>query len=207
MDLILPRVTAEHVFTSLREENVVVLPFLRPEARKLLLMEAESSYTYRQAPYEVGPRRVRQRMEEVARLPQRSHFWALNRETQEWLDALAMHEVHTGRRNPFEQPLLFGVMRLQRYPEGRVGIEPHRDLSKFRNVIAVVMLKGEAQLTICDDDKTPLHRLTPQPGELILLRAPGLFGSERRPYHAVENVTSERIVCTMCCEREQSEAD
>ncbi|MFO0705121.1 MAG: hypothetical protein U0517_04170 [Candidatus Andersenbacteria bacterium] len=201
MNFLQSTLTADQLFKSLSQEGVLVTPVLRPEARELLAIEAET-YHYTWAAPEMGLRRVKQRMAAVARLPQKSFFWELHAQFEAWLQAFAAARP----QEPFEQPFVLNTVRLQRYPPGEIGIEPHKDPSNLRNLIAIFMLKGSATVGVCDDtDRTNLRTFEPKPGDLILLRAPGLFGRNYRPYHFVENITEERLVCTMCCK--QSETD
>lgn len=77
---------------------------------------------------------------------------------------------------------------VQRYRPGLTAIEPHRDNIRYRRLIAILTTKGRARFRVLDGRKgAVLAEWTPQPGDLVLLRGPGLGGSrDGRPFHALD---------------------
>lgn len=78
-------------------------------------------------------------------------------------------------------------LSLHRY-DAKLGLSRHKDNARFIGVIAISALEGECDLEVSNDAGTtayPTH-----PGDLIMLRAPGLIDSDEdlRPEHAVVNV-------------------
>lgn len=75
------------------------------------------------------------------------------------------------------------------YPFQTVGIDPHRDYARDRLLVAVATLTGEADFHIELDESNgkKWSKRQLQPGDLVLLRAPGLTGAEEdRPYHRID---------------------
>jgi hypothetical protein len=91
-------------------------------------------------------------------------------------------------------------VHVQRYLTGDRGITPHRDYSRYRYLIAVFTVEGEAPFTICRNRAgDPLVTWATSPGSLVLLRAPGLVdnGTDDRPIHAIAGPRSgQRISVT-----------
>ncbi|HXF56185.1 MAG TPA: alpha-ketoglutarate-dependent dioxygenase AlkB [Actinomycetota bacterium] len=79
------------------------------------------------------------------------------------------------------------VASVQRYRAGSLGITPHRDGKRFVHLVAVVNVRGRARFSLHDTRSSPpadTWRL--EPGDLVLLRGPGLGGLEDgRPFHSV----------------------
>lgn len=197
MTYIRPKIMPSELFGTLEKVGAINLPFLTDEARRLLLAEA-LVYDFERVPSEVGPRRVKQNYLAVGRLPEESNLWIARDHLKKWLDQMALNR----RSDPFERPFQFNNIRLHLYPASPLGLGIHRDQSKFRNVLAILVLKGSARLMVCDDEHgTNARYLHPMPGELVLIQAPGLFGADARPYHCIDQVESDRIVCSLCCER------
>lgn len=75
-----------------------------------------------------------------------------------------------------------------RYVGSDAGITPHRDRSRHRILVAVFTLRGAARFAIVADraGTRTLAEWVTGPGDLCLLRAPGLGGcADGRPLHAV----------------------
>ena len=83
---------------------------------------------------------------------------------------------------------------VQRYPQGSTGITPHRDHVRYVGLVAIVLLAGDGAFSVCEERSGAGERLVEaRPGDLILMRAPGLFGRRDRPFHQLKSVTRERI--------------
>jgi hypothetical protein len=76
---------------------------------------------------------------------------------------------------------------IQRYRPGALGITPHLDLKRYHYLVAIVTADGAAPFTICKNrNGDPLATWPATAGSLVLLRAPGLDGTDDgRPLHAV----------------------
>jgi hypothetical protein len=75
------------------------------------------------------------------------------------------------------------------YVPGSIGITPHMDGKWYRRLILVATVYGRARFAICGsrDPRDVLARWTAGPGDLVLMRGPGLDGArDGRPFHLVE---------------------
>jgi hypothetical protein len=81
----------------------------------------------------------------------------------------------------------------QRYLDARSGISPHMDQRRYRLLVAVFTLVGEARFSVFADRSaaTVVRAWTTQRGDLCLLRAPGLADHvDGRPTHSVGGPTT-----------------
>ncbi|MFB3739881.1 MAG: hypothetical protein ACE14W_13075, partial [Candidatus Velamenicoccus archaeovorus] len=78
-----------------------------------------------------------------------------------------------------------------RYGPGSLGITPHLDGRWYRRLVAVVTIYGRARFAITGDREGPvLTEWHPGPGDLVLMRGPGLGGvRDGRPFHLAEGPT------------------
>ena len=76
---------------------------------------------------------------------------------------------------------------IHRY-DRKLGLSAHKDNLRFFGLIAILNVEGTADLVV--DHAGTLLTYTPSPGDLVLLRAPGLIDTteDLRPEHAVMNV-------------------
>lgn len=101
------------------------------------------------------------------------------------------------------------------YYDTEVGLSPHRDNLRFYGLVAVVVMEGESDFQVLDRVPVRLeydpvrkrdvvvewnirgiYTIPARPGDLILMRAPGLIPnmrSEDRPEHGVVNCKLPRI--------------
>lgn len=95
---------------------------------------------------------------------------------------------------PFETKLNFDLMVLQRYERGSIGITPHRDGLRFVNLVCVFVIGGRGRFYVCSDRSgRDAREIDASPGSVILMRAPGLFGSgDNRPFHYVTDIQETR---------------
>ena len=72
-----------------------------------------------------------------------------------------------------------------RYRLGSVGITPHMDGRWYRRLVAVLTLYGRAPFAVCSDrEGTVVAEWEAGPGDLTLIRGPGLVGvRDGRPLH------------------------
>jgi hypothetical protein len=75
------------------------------------------------------------------------------------------------------------------YVPGSIGITPHKDGRWYRRMVVVVTVYGRAPFAICGsrDPEDIVERWMSGPGDLVLMRGPGLAGArDGRPFHVVE---------------------
>jgi len=190
---------ADKIVRGLEQQGALSLPLLSEAFREELLAEARSA-SFRHARQSIGKgdRIVYQRMEVCDRFPEGSSLIALRDEFQSLWDASFI----SGSDYPFESPVQFNDLMLQRYAPGEVGITPHRDRSDYRNVICLFVLAGRGRFGVCADRSGKCAREIPNfPGEVILTRAPGFLGSGARPFHFVRDIVERRYVFGLRHER------
>ena len=80
---------------------------------------------------------------------------------------------------------------------GSIGITPHMDGKWFRRLVVVVTVYGRAAFAICGsrDPDDVVERWISGPGDLVLMRGPGLAGNlDGRPFHLVHGpLEGERL--------------
>jgi hypothetical protein len=189
----------EELIRDLDENGAVSLCALSDESRQELLAEAEQA-RFRAARESVGEgdRVVFQRMEVCDRFSAASLFFDLRDGFQSLWDA-SFASVHP---YPFESPVRFNDLMLQRYTKGELGITPHRDSSGYRNIICLFVLDGQGRFFVSDDRKGKGAQEIPNvPGDLVITRAPGFLHSDARPFHFVSDITETRYVFGLRHER------
>lgn len=94
---------------------------------------------------------------------------------------------------PFSFAPLFNSTTLTRYPKGSIGISPHRDPFRYKNLICIFILGGKGKFYLCTDrsGKDALE-LDASPGNIILLRCPGFKGINKRPFHFLSDIEETR---------------
>ena len=93
------------------------------------------------------------------------------------------------------------------YDDERVGLSRHRDNMRFIGLVAIIALNGECDLVITHQGQD--IALPVIPGDLCLLRAPGLIDSdtEVRPEHSVQNLrTATRLSMMLRANNRPTEA-
>lgn len=77
---------------------------------------------------------------------------------------------------------------IQRYRPGPPAIESHRDNVRYRRLIAIFTTAGRAAFRVLDGRHGEVvAEWIPKPGDLVLLRAPGLAHvRDGRPFHALD---------------------
>ncbi len=175
----------------LAAEDAVALPLLGP-AERARLVEAAGRLSYRPARPMIGEgeRTVRQDFELCMTIRPGSPFHAL---------ATALERAVAGALArltppPLAAPPRFNDLIVQRYRPGSLGITPHRDHIRYRDLVAIVTLAGRARFFLCPDRGGRDAREVPiPPGSLLLMRAPGFAGLQDRPFHMLSDVTETRI--------------
>ena len=189
---------AKVVIEALKSEGGISIPILNHRYCEILLeevalygFEGNSEYIRKGTQSE-----VRQQLSVVRDPYPKGLFSALRDDfVSAWSCAL---RVATEIPFPFDRPLSFNDLSLQKYEAGSIGITPHVDGKNMRNLICVFCLSGKARFVLCDDRAgTNPRELSTKPGNVILLRAPGFLGSEDQQFHFVTDVSSERIIFGM----------
>ena len=187
-----PDLDARELLERTARELAVSVPFLDAAACEALYREA-LGYSFRPARAMVGKgeNRVLQRLGVMPVLPAHSRFIALAEAFQAWWD----RRLEGVSPYPFESRLTFNDRMLQNYEIGEVGISAHRDHIEYRNLICLFVIAGEARFYVCSGrDGADAREIPNRPGDLIITPGPGLFGSMRRPFHLVRDISTPRYV-------------
>ena len=175
----------------LDSEEGVSLPFLCPTEGERLAAAGED-LPYRLARPILGTpgKEVCQDFELTVAIPENSVFHDLASALETELDA-AMALLPNP---PLASLPPLNDLILQRYETTSKGITPHRDHIRYRGLVALVTLVGEARFFVCEDRSGAGAREVPMgPGSLVLLRAPGFAGREGRPFHYLDRVKKRRV--------------
>lgn len=117
----------------------------------------------------------------------RPHIGAVRQKVEAQVSHLAQHLAGLQEWRPTE-------LSIHRY-DAEEGLSYHRDNRRFIGLIAIVSLQGESDLNIRNSEGEETAIAT-EPGDLLLLRAPGLIPGddkeELRPEHAVRLKTDTR---------------
>ncbi|MEX0759252.1 MAG: hypothetical protein WD100_06705 [Tistlia sp.] len=169
--------------------GAVSLPWLDAE-RLTGLQRSAARLRFRSARPEVGTseRRVRQDFEIAREVPPGGRLAGLARELEGDL-AAALGAL----AEPPIAPPCFNDLVVQRYAVGSAGISAHRDNLRYRDLVVLLTLSGQARLLVCDDRSgSGAEPVDIAPGRLLLMRAPGFAGLEERPFHFLERVAARR---------------
>jgi hypothetical protein len=191
MELLSPDPHMLHrAFRELSTTGAASLPIMAESEGAPLLLEARG-YSYAREPEVVGreDRRVFQQMGSFESFPRSSLFLELKVAFQLHMDSY----LTTLEDYPFETKWQPNSLVLQKYEEGSLGITAHRDHKKYINLICVFILGGYGEFFICEDrsGRGSLH-INAYPGSVVLMRAPGFKGPQRRPFHYVTNIREKR---------------
>ncbi len=192
VQFLFPDLDVRELLERTAREMAISVPFLDGRAREALHREA-MSYSFRAARSVVGKgeKRVLQRLGVKPELPAHSRFIALADAFQGWWD----RRLEGLSPYPFESRLTFNDRMLQNYEVGEIGISAHRDHIEYRNLICLLVIAGKARFYVCSGrDGAGAREIRNDPGDLILTPGPGLFGSARRPFHLVRDISVPRYV-------------
>ncbi len=180
----------EHVIYELLFRGGVSFPIL-PEIRRKKLVEEAELCTYEKQPEVVGNHNVREQLSSCKTPKKDGRFIELKKDVTEILN----YKLSLLPNNPFESSFItFNEISIQRYEKDSLGITPHVDNFSCKNLVLVFLLKGKGDFFLCDNrDGVNPKALDTSIGNMIILRAPGFFGSTVRPFHFVTNITEERI--------------
>ena len=175
---------------GLRSNGAVAAPLLARGHRHELLDDARQ-HTYRRGRAEVGAgeRLVRQGLDYCDSL------WPDGRLSR-LVGAVQAHLEQGFRRlpdYPFATPLRLHEPMLQHYAAGSIGITPHLDQAPYINLVVVIVLGGGGTFFVCADRRgRDLREIPAPPGDMILLRCPGLAGARQRVFHGVRDIDADR---------------
>jgi hypothetical protein len=162
------------------------------DTRRLLIAEARA-YDYKPQE-EYTKSGVREQLATAHPLYESGHCTALARQIE--------RVIEVGARAlpayPFATQFRLDEHVIQRYPAGSIGITPHRDFSDRLNLVCVLVLEGHGRFGLCDDraGTNPRH-IRGEPGDLIIMRAPGFLNSNERPMHFLDRIETERFALGM----------
>jgi hypothetical protein len=165
---------------------------LLEEDFRLALLEEAEGYVYQPEDEVVGSedKVVRQQVSSFNDFPQDSGYVLLKNSFQGLLkQRLAQLDAY-----PFERVLDFNSMVLQRYQKDSLGITPHKDGLSYINLVCVFIIGGRGRFYVCSDRSgRDANEVDASPGNVILMRAPGLFGGgDNRPFHYVTEIEETR---------------
>ncbi len=183
--------STERILEELSSVGATSIRLLDEGFRLALLKEAEG-YTYQPEDEIVGrgDRIVRQQVSSFEGFPEDSGYVLLKNSFQDLLEQ-RLAELGT---YPFETAFSFNSIVLQRYEEGSLGITPHKDGLRYINLVCVFVIGGRGRFYVCSDRSgKDAIEIDASPGNVILMRAPGLFGAEdNRPFHYVTEIEETR---------------
>lgn len=180
------------LLAQLTTRGAASIKILHEDFRLALFAEAQR-YSYTPLPEVVGEgeNTVRQQMSRFNDFPKDSQFILLRDSFQTWFASeLAQLEEY-----PFEYPLDLNTCELVKYQPGSLGITPHRDGFRYKNIICVFVIAGQGRFYTCSDRSgMGAIEIEVTPGNAIFMRAPGFLGQSERPFHFVKNIKTTRYV-------------
>ena len=191
-ELFLPtNLNTDSILEELLSVGATSIRLLEENFRVALLEEAED-YDYQPEDEIVGSGDsvVRQQVSSFDVFPDHSGYVLLKESFQDLLEQrMAQLEAY-----PLETSLSFNSMVLQRYEEGSLGITPHRDGLSYVNLVCVFIIGGRGRFYVCSDRSgRDAKEIDASPGNVIFMRAPGLFEAEdNRPFHYVSQIEEPR---------------
>ena len=192
MQIISPEIDLPTLIAQLTDRGVASFKILTEKFRLVLLEEARG-YPYTPLPEVVGSGEnvVRQQMSRFNDFSADSKYILLEDSIQDWLTS------GLGRLggDPFVYPLDLNSYELVKYEPGSLGITPHRDGFRYKNIICIFIIAGHGRFFVCSDRSgNDALELNASPGNVIVMRAPGFVGPGSRPFHFVKDIQSTRYV-------------
>jgi len=180
------------ILEELNDIGAISIKVLNQDFRLCLLNEAESYiYTPEAEIVGSGDKIVRQQMSSFEEFPGASLFIDLKKSFQVLMDDC----LSNLKTYPFDTRLSFNSMSLQMYEKGSIGITPHRDGLRYKNIICNFNIGGSGSFSICSDRSgKDSKEIDFPPGSILFMRAPGFLGSDSRPFHFVKEIQDTRYV-------------
>ena len=173
---------------QLSEKSAIVLNFASKETCSKL-SELADHLQYRDARPVTGPDKapVYQDFELDYEIPQEHYFWEIASELQSvFKPLLEEYQIAGDDSDDFR----LNDLIVQRYPPGCAGITPHRDHIEYRVVILILLLSGDGDFRIHPERNEATGKIIDfQPGQLLMMGAPGLSPGFVRPFHSVRNIS------------------
>ena len=136
---------------------------------------------YEEQPKEFGPRKVRQDVSSVPVKP--------DSPLKDLVLVIEKAIVEFFGPYSFSPPLRFTDSNIQRYRHKSHGIDPHRDHSNNRNVVALLTLDGSGLFSTYEElGGAVKSQVLLSPGSLLLMTAPGFLGNVDCPVHGVDSI-------------------
>ncbi len=187
---VLENLDINKVLQGLSDCGATSFRILAEDFRLSLLREAQQ-YPYSPEAEIVGSgdRIVRQQVASCEAFAEGSLFLLLN----DTFERLLLGNVARSGISPFETPLRFTSLVLQKYETESLGITPHRDHLRYINLICIFVIGGRGRFYLCADrSRRDAREIDASPGNVILMRAPGFLGSTHRPFHYVSDIQETR---------------
>lgn len=187
------KVSTEHLAGSirlLRYIHAVSVPILTDDFRQALLEEAQR-YPLRYINNKVGrgENEVHQEMFLQNQLNMDGAFGQLVDEFQDFFDK------SVDGSDFFDDEVIFNDWIIQQYKPRCIGITPHRDRTDYRHLICLFVLSGHGRFKISNDrSKHRAVEIANLPGDVILMPGPGFSGLKHRPFHCLEDVSTNRWI-------------
>lgn len=192
MQIISPEIDLPALIAELTERGVASFKILAEEFRLVLLEEARGyPYTPLSEVVGSGEKVVRQQMSRFNDFSAHSKYILLEDSFQAWLT----NELDRWERDPFVYPLDLNSYELVKYEPGSLGITPHRDGFRYKNIICIFIIAGHGRFFVCSDRSgNDALEINASPGNVIVMRAPGFVGPGSRPFHFVKDIQTTRYV-------------
>ncbi len=191
-NLVLDEFNINNLFEELNLMGATSFKILNEGCRLNLLEEVED-YSYKPEDEIVGTgdKIVRQQMSSFEDFPKGSLFIDLKKSFQALMDDC----LSNFKPYPFDRRLNLNSMSLQKYEKGSIGITPHRDGFRYKNVICNFNISGSGRFFICSDRSgEDSKEIDFPPGSILFMRAAGFLGSDFRPFHYVKDIQDIRYV-------------
>jgi hypothetical protein len=177
--------TREELLASLSGHGVALIADIFTPAELDLYWQEARGLQFEAAPEALGVRQARQQLATTP-IPIVSRLNRLVGEVESTLRALLGDEV-------FSKPLHFTERRVQRYAEGTLGIEQHRDSAQYRGLVVLIGLSGSGQFRVYESITGPeVARYDFGPNSMLLMRAPGFLegktAGSAAPVHSVDTI-------------------
>ncbi len=180
------------LFQQIADMGAASAPILQKEHCEQLVREINSrEYPFAPELCEQGKdgAKVYQELETVANFPRNSSFTMIKDIFEMYLDVYA----NSLSPYPFTFEPRFNSVTLARYPKGSMGITPHLDHVKYKNLICIFILQGKGKFFLCDDRQgNGAREINASVGNIIFLRCPGFMGINKRPFHFLAGIDETR---------------
>lgn len=180
---------SDQLIETIKKDGIAKLHLLSEDAL-LRITEELQALNYTDAEIYSGPFNVEQHFTYSRDFPKESILWRLSQELEQLLT--------TTNLNIFSTPLSFNEITAQLYPVHTTGISPHKDESRFKNIIVICVIEGEGEFYVTSDrEGNNKNIVITKPGDILFMRAPGFNHENIRPIHGVQNITAKRLSLTL----------